>query len=209
MSGSIYRGYLNASHSDREYNVYTDVVGSQYMYNSTYSQPLVTAPLDTSGTLQIVGDIYAAFLQGAQSGGPAAVVAATVLENYEVWYAHGGKSFTAMRPFSPTSCSSTLYDLQPAFMLASLVDPALRTLLPRHLRAPVFPDLIVEGLHVEVDSEGWTRVVDHGGPIVYPAVAWAGGWDAGVSDLARHVVQTLIGYSPDEVPGSRTAHGPH
>lgn len=113
MSGSVYRGYGNASVPSAEYNVREDIRANQWMYNATWLQPLTTAPLDTTIFDQFYGPTYSMLLAANDSSH---LHAQTLLTNYVAWYNGGGKSYYAILPFSPSTGTSTLYDLQAAWM---------------------------------------------------------------------------------------------
>jgi inosine-uridine nucleoside N-ribohydrolase len=116
MSGSVYRGYLNASTPSIEYNVVTDVPASQAMYNAQWLSPLVTAPLDSTIFEQFVDVQYQTLRSANTSGHP---YVQTLLANYDAWFAAGGDGYIQMLPFDPTNGTSTLYDLQAAYMAAA------------------------------------------------------------------------------------------
>jgi inosine-uridine nucleoside N-ribohydrolase len=116
MSGSVYRGYLNASTPSVEYNVVTDVPASQAMYNAQWLSPLVTAPLDSTIFQQFVDVQYQTLRSANTSGHP---YVQTLLANYDAWFAAGGDGYVQMLPFDPTNGTSTLYDLQAAYMTAA------------------------------------------------------------------------------------------
>ena len=114
MSGSIFVGYGNSSLPSKEYNVYTDITASQYVYNASWLYPLCMAPLDTTIFDQFNGGTYANLLKANTSAHPFVV---SILNHYEVWYANGGSSFYAILPFSPLTGTSTMYDVQVYFCL--------------------------------------------------------------------------------------------
>jgi len=116
MSGSVFRGYLNASTPSIEYNVVTDVPASQAMYNAQWLSPLVTAPLDSTIFQQFVDVQYQTLRSANTSGHP---YVQTLLANYDAWFAAGGDGYIQMLPFNPANGTSTLYDLQAAYMTAA------------------------------------------------------------------------------------------
>ena len=109
MSGSVYRGYGNASAPSEEYNVRIDIPASQAMYSSSWVAPLLMTPLDTSGLLRCIApelsDLFAANNSDHR-------YAQTLLKNYEIWAKN--------TPWCKcnNSISDILYDAQAAWSLS-------------------------------------------------------------------------------------------
>lgn len=194
MSGSIYNGYGNGSVS-AEYNVHEDITASQAVYNASWLFPLVTAPLDTTVWDQFMLPIYSLLLAANASGG-ASPYASSLMANYEAWYNGGGKGFSAIKPFTLTTGTSTLYDVQAAYMAgayggwraANHVDAVTGQAVP-----PAFPNIVTQALPVAVDSQGYTRIMQPGtAQMVYPAISFAGGVDVGVNAMAADIIGSIV-----------------
>lgn len=159
MSGSISAGYDLRPPAVPEYNVAENVTAAQTVYGMTWGTPAVTAPIDTSAFFQVTGDAYRRFLEAAGGGGgrqEEPPLARVLLENYRVWFEHGGSSHGAMRPFSPANASSAMFDLQTAYMAACAAEGALFgwSNCTQH-RYPALDSL---PLRLVVDASGYTRV---------------------------------------------------
>ena len=82
MSGSVYKGYGHDG-IDAEYNVVRDIAAAQFMYNSTWLIPLVTAPLDTTIFQQWNGAIYASFVLANDTEH---AIVSSLMANYQAWW---------------------------------------------------------------------------------------------------------------------------
>jgi len=118
MSGSIFRGYLNSPTPSAEYNVHVNISGSQLTYKSQWLTPLVTAPLDTTNFDQWNGAVYQPLVANNNTQHPYVQL---LLENYQVWYDNGGKSYGALLPFNPQTGTSCMYDAQAAWMAGRMI----------------------------------------------------------------------------------------
>lgn len=63
MSGSVYRGYGNASTPSAEYNVRECASCSELLYTAGW--PVTITPLDTCGTVSLSGSVYDVLLKGS------------------------------------------------------------------------------------------------------------------------------------------------
>jgi len=170
MSGSIYVGYLNSSSPAAEYNVVRDIAASQRMYNASWLRPLVTAPLDTTDFVQFNGPTYAALL-AANDSSHAHV--STLLANYVAWWQNGGKDFSALLPFSPSTGTDDLYDVQAAWMTGAYVAAAAATGGERAPPPPpAFPHIVTQGLPLRVTDSGYTVIDAVAGTLAYPATSF-------------------------------------
>jgi hypothetical protein len=195
MSGSIYHGYGNSSSADAEYNVKTDIGASQLIYASNWVFPLLTAPLDTTVFAQFGssppgtgGAEYASLLAANTTDHP---YVQTFLANYVAWYAGGGSRFGAMRPFSPSTGTSTMYDLQAAVM-GGLYAQALAK---GSGSPPPFSDFVTQALPLFVDAGGFTRIGNTSADkVVFAATRFpaAGGVVSAVDAFAADAVAALI-----------------
>jgi hypothetical protein len=156
MSGSVYRGYHNASGPAREYNVVTDVAASQAMYGAAWLAPILMSPLDTSGLLHCVKPEFADLLA---ADSPAHVYAQVLLKNYRIWC---GCTPTA------DSASDTLYDAQ-----AAVATGAYAAQWPGGA-APRVPGLTLAPLRIAVNDSGFT-VIEPAARLVWAAVAFPDG----------------------------------
>jgi len=171
MSGSIYRGYGNSSTPSKEYNVEIDIPASQLMYRATWLSPLVTSPVDSGMEMQFFGAPWEVFLLANSSAFPYPYA---LMAQYEVWYAnHGGGG--GLKPFDPSIGTSTLWDLQAAFMGGSL-------------KSNKFPFVIIIPTRLDVSNDGFTKVTP-GANFVLPALKNV---DKGISNTA---VATLTSIS--------------
>lgn len=182
MSGSIRVGYDNSSTPAAEYNVKTDIAASQFVYNSTWLSPLVTAPLDTTIFDQFFDPVYTFLLAGAT---PNHLYATTLMAHYTAWYNGGGKGYGAFRPFNLSTGTDTLYDLQAAYMAGSYVgwtggNPP-----------PAFPNVVVESLQVAVDSQGYTRITPGAQPVL-AATSFPNPYPIDVNRFGTDVVAGII-----------------
>jgi len=141
MSGSVYRGYLDSPTRTVEYNVDRNISSSQAMYNSPWLQPLVTAPLDTTNFDQWNGTLYHQLITANNSAHPFVQV---LLENYQVWYDNGGKSYGALLPFSPSMGTSVMYDPQAAWMTGKIISHG------------GYESLKMQSLNLYVNDQGYT-----------------------------------------------------
>jgi len=79
----------------------------------------------------------------------------------QVWYDNGGKNYGALKPFSPTTGTSTMYDLQAAWMTGFYAAAS----------RPQFPHLVIPPLQVAVTSTGYTAITP-GAATVYPSTGF-------------------------------------
>lgn len=187
MSGSIYTGYGNSSSPSAEYNVHADITSAQAVYNASWLSPLVTAPLDTTVFDQFCNPEYQAMLVTNDTAHP---FVASLLANYVAWYNGGGKSFGAIKPFNLTSGTSTLYDLQAAYMTATL---GAWWAAGRPGGVPSLPHFTLSQVQVTVNSGGYT-VLGAGQP-VWAATGFVGGWpalSANIDGFSADVISSLI-----------------
>jgi len=143
MSGSVYKGYHNSPNPVAEYNVGTDIMASQAMYNATWLTPLVMAPLDTCNFDQWNGDVYQTLLAANNTSHPYVQV---LLQNYQIWYDNGGKNNAGMLPFTPATGTDVLYDAQAAWMTGNIISKG--NLSP----------LVMKELPLLVNGQGYTVV---------------------------------------------------
>jgi len=153
MSGSVYRGYENASTPTQECNVVRNISSSQAMYNTVWLRPLVTAPLDSTNFEQWNGKFYQPFLRANNSDH---LFVQILLENYQVWYDNGGKSRGDLLPYSPTTGTQTNYDAQTAWMAGKMIaqenfDPVVMSSLPLRITSDGF-SVIDPSQHLKVNA---------------------------------------------------------
>eukprot|EP00933_Yihiella_yeosuensis_P003702 TRINITY_DN10688_c0_g2_i1.p1 TRINITY_DN10688_c0_g2~~TRINITY_DN10688_c0_g2_i1.p1 ORF type:complete len:383 (-),score=53.53 TRINITY_DN10688_c0_g2_i1:744-1892(-) len=160
MGGSIRKGWNARGSPTAEYNVATDAVASRNIFRKTHLWgSFAIAPLDTCGDLQIVGSSFQELLDTShKERNP---LLKHVLEMYTVWFdhgcSHGSWCSPACTAYSPVSASTTLFDVQPAYMAASLQTWDV--------------DFIVEKLRLDVNASGFTIESPYGG-IVNVTTAW-------------------------------------
>lgn len=191
MSGSIYVGYANSSTISPEYNVVTDVTASQLMYNATWLSPLATAPLDTTVFQQWGGALWQAFV--AKGNNSAHVLARTLLANYAAWYAGGGAQYYALKPFSPSVGTSTMYDPQAAWM-ALYYAQQLRSHSHSHSLAafaPSFPWTLSPRLAVLVNDTGYTVVSPSAKPVFAAVGFLEAAYDATAS-IGSEILKAIL-----------------
>lgn len=184
MAGSIDKGYLpsgdytNATDSpSAEYNIALDLDAARDVLSAPWAG-VSLAPLDTTRSLQIVGPLYQKVL-GTRESQPASK---TIISQYEtqikpcltlgVWCPANGHYDT------PQNASSTLYDLQAAFMLSVGANPQ-----EGH-------GLHIETLRLSVDANNLTVRDDVSGYPVNVSLKWLPG---GEESFYEHVVQRLTG----------------
>jgi len=170
MSGSVYRGYNNASRPAAEYNVAQDVRASQAMYGARWLAPILMSPLDTSGLLHCVKPEFADLVAANSSAHPYAQV---LLKNYRVWC-----------NCTPTaeSASDTLYDAQAAYAVNAYAAQWASG------AAPAVAGLALEALRIAVNASGFT-VVDAAAEVVWAAT----GFPDGLVDDTHKICGALIG----------------
>lgn len=183
MSGSVTRGYFNSTTITHEYNVATDIPASVAMYAANWAAPMLTAPLDTTDFMQFGGATYAALLAANNS---AHTYVSTLLANYVAWYEGGGSKFAAMLPFSPTTGTDTLYDLQAAWML-----PQYAAAVAAGGGAPSIPLLATPSYHLAVNATGYT-VPNASAPLAYVATAFTQPPYTAVDSIGAEVIAYLI-----------------
>eukprot|EP00441_Pelagodinium_beii_P027559 CAMPEP_0197677750 /NCGR_PEP_ID=MMETSP1338-20131121/88909_1 /TAXON_ID=43686 ORGANISM="Pelagodinium beii, Strain RCC1491" /NCGR_SAMPLE_ID=MMETSP1338 /ASSEMBLY_ACC=CAM_ASM_000754 /LENGTH=326 /DNA_ID=CAMNT_0043258613 /DNA_START=85 /DNA_END=1062 /DNA_ORIENTATION=+ len=160
MAGSINLGWRAAEPQTAEYNVKTDTAASRSVFRGASSwRSFTIAPLDTCGDLQLTGVDFQKFLGAAKSG----AVAFSILRQYEVWYASGCAHHVYCSPavyeYTPTLASTTLFDVQPAYMVA----------------APgAFSHFLVETMQLDVNGTGFLVKSSSGG-LVNVTTAWLPG----------------------------------
>ena len=126
MAGSIYRGYRNASHSDKEYNIYVDVGAAKAVFNASWGY-FGLAPLDTTVFVQFNGPEWETFYGYRNRSKHVQLI----IDSYTVWYNNGGKGASAILPFSPETGTSTMYDVLAAFLASCY--PATLTMVSKEL----------------------------------------------------------------------------
>ena len=199
MSGSIYHGYRNSSSPSAEYNVVQNITSAQAMYNATWLSPLATAPLDTTVFMQFMATTplgpgpYADLLLANLTNNH--IFASTLLANYEAWYNGGGKGYSAILPFTPTTGTSTLYDALAAYMTG--VYGNWRLSLSTNSTGsspPPFPFVTTENLPVLVNGQGYTIITSPGmAQPVYPAINFPDGMNIDINEIANDIVSSIIG----------------
>ncbi|RPJ59688.1 MAG: nucleoside hydrolase [Acidobacteria bacterium] len=105
MSGSVYRGYGPNSKPEPEYNVKDHVSSTAAMYKAGW--PVLIAPLDTAGTIQLDGDAYRKVFTSTNP------LCRTLIENYQTWL----KNQKTNLKFEQQS--STLFDCLAVFLVHS------------------------------------------------------------------------------------------
>lgn len=117
MAGSVMRGYGNSSQPSKEYNVVQDIPAAQVMFSAAWAS-FSLAPLDSTNFMQFFGSSWQEFLNFRNQSKHVALV----IDSYTTWYNNGGKHNGALKPFSPTTGTSTMYDVLAAFMAATHPD---------------------------------------------------------------------------------------
>ncbi|RPI22873.1 MAG: nucleoside hydrolase [Acidobacteria bacterium] len=133
MSGSVYKGYGAKSKPEPEYNVKDHVSSTAAMYRAGW--PVLIAPLDTAGLIQLDGEAYR---KVSSANNP---LCRTLLENYRIWL----KNQKANLNFEQQS--STLFDCLAVFLAYSK------------------DFVQIERVKLEVTPEGMTKVSESGSPI--------------------------------------------
>ncbi|MFB3903345.1 MAG: nucleoside hydrolase [Acidobacteriota bacterium] len=105
MSGSVYRGYGGKSRPEPEYNVKDHVSSSAAMYRAGW--PVLIAPLDTAGLIQLDGETYRKVFSSTNP------LCRTLMENYQVWLKNQKTSLKFEQQ------SSTLFDCLAVFLVYS------------------------------------------------------------------------------------------
>ena len=187
MSGSVNRGYFNASVS-REYNVIIDIAASRTMYNASYAAPLLVHPLDSTVFDQFVGDTYGLLL----TANGTSACASSLLRHYEIWFQNGGgKQYRAMLPFSPyvgaDQGTSTMYDVQAAWAVPVYAAALLKG------SPPALPWTDVQAINLVVNASGYS-VEDASGRSVYVALRWlpVDQTRAQVEKFGREVIESIV-----------------
>ena len=133
MAGSIYRGYRNSSSPSKEYNVAVDIPAAQAVFSAPWAY-FGLAPLDTTVFVQFFGTIWESFYSFRNQSKHVQLV----IDSYTVWYNNGGKGFAALKPFSPETGTSTMYDVLAAFLASSY--PAVFAMVSKELPLSVTND---------------------------------------------------------------------
>jgi len=133
MSGSVYKGYGNKSQPEPEYNVKDHVSSSAAMYRAAW--PVLIAPLDTAGLIQLDGEEYRKVFEADNP------LCRTLLQNYRVWLKNQRTTLNFRRQ------SSTLFDCLAVFLAYSN------------------EFVKIERIKLEVTPDGMTRVSESGNPI--------------------------------------------
>lgn len=182
MSGSIYRGYVNASQPTAEYNVATDVNASALMYAATWAAPLVTAPLDTTNFMQFWDASYRALMTANTSACPGVQA---LMTSYSWWYDLGGNTYTANTPYEPHNCSSVLFDPQAAWMAGQWAQQWSQPAPPQ------LQDLLLQRLPLVVNASGFTQPAAGGQP-VYTAVGFSTAPYNAAADMGAALASAIL-----------------
>lgn len=191
MSGSIHRGYGVNSHTPQaEFNIVQDVAAAQTVFNSTLAwagrESPCAAPLDTSFFFQIYGDNYKELLTARNRS----LLVRTLLSNYQVWYDRGGGHNGGYRPFSPTTATSIMFDLQAMYMANVMVRTPPS---PLSQCADAEVGMHVSRLPLLVNGTGFTVIDPSGAAVkVAEALSWEKGDHEGTYALGSHVVSVLL-----------------
>ena len=194
MSGSIYRGYGNSSGPQAEYNVKEDILAAQALYNASWAWPMATAPLDTTVWMQFFAPQYTSLLAANNSDH---AYASLLVKHYTTWYINGGKDFGAIKPFSPSTGTSTMYDPLAAYMCGRYAgwrrndhdqDLPLRSPAPP---PDFFPFVTTQALPLSVDSSGMT-IVTSGAQTVVSAVFFPHGEDSDIESIGDDIFASII-----------------
>lgn len=138
MAGSVYRGYDNSSQPSKEYNIVVDIPAAQIVFNTSWAY-FGLAPVDTTIFMQFYGPEWQTFLSFYNQSKHVQLL----IDSYTVWYNNGGKHNGALKPFSPASGTSTMFDVLAAFLAASY---------PRAFT------MVVQDLPLIVTQDGYTKV---------------------------------------------------
>ena len=187
MSGSIYHGYGNSSNPEAEYNVKEDIPNAQAVYNAKWARPMATAPLDTTVWMQFFAPQYTSLLAANNSDH---AYAELLVKHYTTWYNNGGKDFGAIKPFSPTTGTSTMYDPLAAYMCgkyASWRENNNTDTPPSNF----FPFVTSQALSLSVDNTGMTRITN-GSQVVVTAVSFPHGEESDISSIADDILGSII-----------------
>jgi inosine-uridine nucleoside N-ribohydrolase len=199
MSGSIYRGYGNSSDAEAEYNVKEDILASQALYNSTWAWPMATAPLDTTVWMQFFAPQYTSLLAANNSDH---AYAQLLIKHFTTWYNNGGKDFGAIKPFSPTTGTSTMYDPLAAYMCGRYAgwrsSSSIRissnqssSSSPPPPSPDFFPFVTTQALPLAVDDNGMTKVTS-GAQTVFAAVFFPHGEESDIGSIADDILGSII-----------------
>jgi hypothetical protein len=111
------------------------------------------------------------------------------VKHYTTWYNNGGKDFGAIKPFSPSTGTSTMYDPLAAYMCGRYAGW-------RRDESPTppsdfFPFVTTQALPLSVDSSGMT-VVSSGAQTVVSAVFFPHGEDTDISSIGDDIFASII-----------------
>jgi len=138
MAGSVYMGYGNGSKPSKEYNIYIDIPAAQTVFNASWAY-FGLAPLDTTIFMQFYGPIWERFYSYRNQSKHVQLI----IDSYTVWYNNGGKHNGALKPFSPETGTSTMFDVLAAFLAATY---------------PSVIDTVAEQVPLIVTNDGYTAV---------------------------------------------------
>ncbi len=99
MAGSVYMGYDGRPERMPEFNVFRDVAAARAVFAAPWE--ITIAPLDTCGTLRLIGERYEAVKKSTNPR------AATTIANYDQW---------VNRHHYSDSSSSVLFDTEAAYL---------------------------------------------------------------------------------------------
>jgi inosine-uridine nucleoside N-ribohydrolase len=111
MAGSVFMGYGGKAKPDPEYNVAADIEAARAVLAAPWD--ITWAPLDSCGTLHIVGERYRRL---ANSKAPRA---AAVIESFDHW---------ANRKCYQANESSVLFDTEAAYLCVGQDDCKMKTI---------------------------------------------------------------------------------
>ena len=97
------------------------------------------APLDTTIFMQFYGPILERFYSYRNQSKHVQLI----IDSYTVWYNNGGKHNGALKPFSPETGTSTMFDVLAAFLAATY---------------PSVIDTVAEQVPLIVTNDGYTAV---------------------------------------------------
>eukprot|EP00927_Polykrikos_kofoidii_P073854 TRINITY_DN69872_c0_g1_i1.p1 TRINITY_DN69872_c0_g1~~TRINITY_DN69872_c0_g1_i1.p1 ORF type:complete len:414 (+),score=40.33 TRINITY_DN69872_c0_g1_i1:149-1243(+) len=183
MAGSIHSGWKPGTPPIAAYNEAVDIPSAQTVLRGAAAWGSMTfTPVDTCGNLQLVGKAFQQLRALAVSAptSPKLAIARSVLASYDTWFshgcAHGFYCTPAVLKYTPMNASSTLFDVQVAYMVV---------LAARGVN--LNDSFAVESLWLDFNDTGFTRISSSGG-LVHVTTSWNPG---SVARFYQSVVDTL------------------
>eukprot|EP01084_Bolivina_argentea_P107998 193030_1 len=166
------------------YNAGLNVSAAEIVFNYTDKTPYNNSICNAAGQTTYWFQIYDENYQNLLNSRNISVLSDVFIQNYQVWYENGGDSYGANRPYSPDIATSTMWDLQTAYMLGFVAETNSCSNIQW---------INMEKYKTAINDSGYFNVLPENSPLQteWEALSWTAGNDNGTYDLGTFVVDCI------------------